>query len=233
MSVLNVFILFIIICVAVIWYLAKTKKPLLPNAFKRYCVGFYSIVLIVATLLVYILPDTGLAQGTDNDQKQRLAAAQRVDYNLRALIKQEQSDGSNGVYRNLSQEFTLDAGVLTINPDNTDIEIWIERKTSADGKIEAKSYVTTHLVEGADFSSKIRPPELELDGNTLQVRSPERYTLKYYAVKSDLIFAQFRDSTPGVAFGGGSTFFGRQVLLLSVPAGMEVRSGYSNIVYVD
>ncbi|VFU13271.1 hypothetical protein SCFA_2100008 [anaerobic digester metagenome] len=49
-----------------------------------------------------------------------------------------------------------------------------ERKDRADGMVEIINYATRTIIEGFDFSGRVRPHQVALHGNVLQVTGQQR-----------------------------------------------------------
>lgn len=230
LSILSLILLVVILLGILL--MTKNKKPFVPNL-RNYFFLFYCAVLLLAALAVYALPDQDFIQRAKNNPDQAISEARQTEANLFEIAKQGNLDHTKGIYLNLSQDFIVGEDRLNLKLANgMESEVWIERKDSNDGKIEVRSYVTPHLVEHVDFSAKIRPPVISLEGNKLQIQPPARYTLDLKTFKDNFISAQFRGSSPAESFGN-TTVFGRQIIYLRIPAGMKVSSNQPYIIYLD
>ena len=117
----------------------KNKKPLVPNL-RNYIFLFYCALLLLSALTVYALPEQDFLQRAANNTDQAISEARQTEADLLEIAKQGNLDRTEGIYLNLSQDFSTGEKRLNLQlADGMESEVWIERKDSYDGKIEVRS----------------------------------------------------------------------------------------------
>ncbi|HHV64580.1 MAG TPA: hypothetical protein GXX46_05850 [Peptococcaceae bacterium] len=229
MSILLPFSIIIILAILAFWgyrVKSKGKKPLLPRTAQRSLFPIYCLLLFLASVVVYALPDESFVHPPAGNIKEISAEIYQLAGRIWPVNTPNQA-----IYENLSESYPLTAKELklVVAGDYQDM-IWIERQEANQGQIQVKSYVTSYLVEDYDITSQIKPPVLTWEDNTLLIKSPPKYTLKFVSFKNNFLTSQFKNPAGSKI---GRTYFGKEAIHLVVPSETEVLTDYRNIVYLN
>lgn len=224
----------VIIFIGVYLFVPKAKKPFLINLIVfKYTFAVYCALLFLATLLVYALPEKDFVQQMQSDKTELTSDAYYFAHRLWDISGQDDPDSSKKLYQNFSEDYTLTGNLIKLDiADDFNGMVWIEQKDFKDGILEARNYLTPYLIESFDFSSQIRPPEINLNGDILQIKPSGRYSLDFKVFKDNFLTSQFRGSSPGSSFGSNMVS-GNEAVHLYIPQGMEVSTSYGNIIYLN
>ena len=111
-----------------------------------------------------------------------------------------------------------------------------ERKDRADGMVEIVNYATRTIIEGFDFSGRVRPHQVALHGNVLQVTGPQRLEVVLGMFSREFAAAQILGKDTAMLDGARSTHNrtvpGSQLLYLRIPADVELQADIP-IAYVE
>lgn len=110
--------------------------------------------------------------------------------------------------------------IAVINEDFLSASIFVERKTTNDGKIEALHFQTGSGLNEMTLSDLMQPLKINIDKNTLILENPEKLKLE---------FSQFQQAFPINQFTGKGVFSdtnnfydGTSILYLKVPKDLEL-----------
>ncbi|MHC0039485.1 hypothetical protein [Pseudoneobacillus sp. C159] len=73
--------------------------------------------------------------------------------------------------------------------------VFIDRKTSDDGKIDAYVYGSGLEVNGFDFSKRLNPIQFQLSDNTLFILPPDYQEINVALIKTEFTINQFKEKT--------------------------------------
>jgi hypothetical protein len=152
----------------------------------------FSAILLGSTIIFYLLPepkDTNLDFLTEHGEiaQAKLSYSNLVDS---ALAGDIEAAKDVTLLHQWSLEFSGDS--LDIPETNfTDPLIFVERKSTDDGKVEVLQYSSKIIFGGIDFSKKIKPLDVDLTGNILTITQPEPLDIAIAGFKKDFVVAQF------------------------------------------
>lgn len=185
----------------------------------------YILLLLVSPAIVGILPEGKFADAKMKTVSKKELFNQEDLYTLALEARPEQTEG---VFVLEQWEFPYDGSMINVveRPEHEySAAIIVERNDSADGKIEAVDYATKTIVEMIDFSERMKPHRVALDGNVLKVTAPERLDVELGKFSREFVVSQILgDAMPESDPFGHFTIHGSQLLYLRVPAGLEVQS---------
>ncbi|KON90026.1 hypothetical protein AF332_26575 [Sporosarcina globispora] len=105
--------------------------------------------------------------------------------------------------------------------NNDGSQILIERKAVNDDTIEAFIFGNGLIIDGYDFSRKLKPYHLELMDNTLTINLPHQQDINLLIAKADFPIRQFT----GESIINPSFSTGDQVVYLRIPNNLELIAG--------
>lgn len=95
----------------------------------------------------------------------------------------------------LVNEITYDYQNSTLKIERTNgygPQVFVERKDSNDGKIEAFIYTNRFFIDGLNFTDKLGEPfQSKLTQDTLTIQSPEQTNIKVSMIKNEFTINQF------------------------------------------
>ncbi|MBU8879951.1 hypothetical protein BGM26_13280 [Bacillus sp. FJAT-29790] len=98
------------------------------------------------------------------------------------------------------------------------LQVFVERKTSDDGKIEAYYYTGNLIINGMDFSDKLEPSRFQMNGNTFTIWPPEETHIKISMIKKEFTITQF-NGEPGI---GNMVSHAPSIAYLRIPKNLEL-----------
>lgn len=196
------FIIFVLLLGIIAYF--KVRKKRMSVKFTHFMLGIYGGVLILSMIFALIILDPEVAEQKESPVL-LYDVLGRGDFSAAEEFLTDEA------------EFSFSGDRLTVKADYYTI-IFVEKSSEAAGKIFADVYGAPLIVEGYNFSEKLLPPKIKLDGNNLTVSYPERQKINIVLVKSDFVVKQF--------FGKSSFLedlhFDSPVVYMKVPENIEI-----------
>lgn len=180
-------------------------------------VGYLSILLI-CTGLSPLLPKGEITyQKVDGNQLER-DSNELYEAAIKGNIETVDSEYIVKTRKFNYTEKQLNIAIL--NDDFLSASIFVERKTSNDGEIEALQYQTGSGINDLSISDLLQPLKINIDKNTLILENPEKLTLEFSQFQQAFPIKQF---TGKGDFGDSSHFInGTSILYLKIPKDLEL-----------
>lgn len=190
----------------------------------KWALGSYAVILVIALIAFQLIPDEGLNdyQYVDKETLERLRYEDMYN-DLYNIAREGRLAETEGVQMN--QEWTFEfAGeqLEVVDVDGRGIWVMAERRDTDDNKIQVIEYNARSIMSGIDFTDKIKPYDLTLQGNKLLVERPEEYRIEFITFRNDFIVSQFTDDGRNNATNSSRSFMGPRILMLSIPANLEL-----------
>ena len=99
-----------------------------------------------------------------------------------SAAKEGRLDQIESAYKNKEWSFEYTEEWLkieTVDRENFDVQIVVKNKDIDDNIIEATSYIGRSIVNGIEYTDKVKPPEVILEGNQLKIIKPGRLELNW------------------------------------------------------
>jgi hypothetical protein len=185
----------------------------------------YVIILIFSVILMYILP-------TNQFTASKKYSPHFFDKYSDA-IAEGNLDKIKSMHKQKVWSYNVNFKKLAFNKTSywSNQTIFVKRKSQNDGKIKIVSYAFIYsLLRNnyyVDYTSKAKPPTLQLKANTLHLAAPSSYNVKLSYFSNELSINQFmKEDERGIGFGGYN------VLVLYVPKNMQITDDKNVIRYV-
>lgn len=161
----------------------------------RWIFGGYIAILLVSLAVINILPEGDfLKEETAKQNDQWMTDREYQDfYNAAGEGRLDQIKSAHK-NKEWSFEYTgeqLNIVTVTEQRENFDIRVVVKNKDIDDNIIEAASYVGKSIMNGIEYTDKIKPPEVVLEGNQLNIIKPGRLEIKLAGFYRDLTIRQF------------------------------------------
>jgi hypothetical protein len=245
------FVIPLLIILFLVILLVKRSSFSLRHNIQFWLTAGYILLLFVSPVLLQMLPVENLA-----DMKMKTVSEKDLvnHGDLFGKAFEGRPEQSEGAFVLKQWEFPFSGSLINVvmlpkhEQHEEDVNIVAERKDRADGKIEAVSYATKTIVELFDFSERMMPHRITLDGNVLKVEAPECLKVELGMFSREFVVSQILGesevSTPEHQSTGGSpviipgpgldsgnmsehdsrTTPGEQLLYLRIPADVDVQS---------
>lgn len=223
--------IFIIIALSITGY--KAKGPLFSSKLSKWLIVVYSAVLVISGIILYVLPYKSTAIQLENKTGFSIYADE-IANGFANIIKSGKLESYKGIYKNQSYKFNYNGneiGFSVLGEKGGHYDLWIERKNTDDGVIEADSYVTKVGIYNEDITKKLQPPTIKLTGNTLSIFPGETYKTNYIGFNDDFTSAQF--SHGAVDRFGSLAIFTREIIHLRIPGNVSVNEKYMGALNVN
>lgn len=189
--------------------------------------GIYFVLLLLLVPLSALLPQDDFVQSSKDGDKELLITQAPRDWSVDSRKYHIPLDGrfeeQSGLYKNSSQTFPADSNSITLESTaNTGYQpIYIERKDSADGKIEVSSYVAPHYADSIDFTRIVSPPRISLEKGILTIEAPSQQSLQFKSLSNSFTVNQFMQKDQNIREGNSSVFGGKAVYI-RIPKNLEI-----------
>lgn len=212
---------------------------LLGTFFSMYKVGKkYMTLKVTHTLLVIYLTILVLATAfvpffTDNINSKELVEQEEMDQALSNIYR----DLYEGNFMNIDPKYLVKVNNfedykgkslhITTNSDALP-QILVER-SSAETNISVFMYMNGLIIDGFDFTDKLKPYQMDLQGNTLSIIAPNQH-IRISATRSAFPVRQFTGETMTNHFFSS----GGQFIYLRVPKDIELEADdHLYLEYID
>lgn len=179
----------------------------------------YVAILAICLVLNIVYPGKGAADLKPANDKEfdrisselyESASSGRIDKVDRSLLQQE--------WTFEYQEPQLDFQVNELETLN--ISVFVERKATNDGKIEAGFYRNSFIMNDTEIRDMVEPPRLKQEDEQLIFAKPINNKLKFSQFGSVFPVKQFTGES---TFGHGSSFSGGpNILYLKIPKSLKL-----------
>lgn len=207
-------IVFFLLIIGVIYFMFKAGTKWRMVKVTHWLLFTYVAILLLAMVLVPFVSDK--AQSLEGVQKVNEEGAMAETYTKLRNGEIDQINPKNLVGEN---HFDYQNQTLRIESSNENTpQIFVERKTTEDGGIDAFVYSTGFLIDGYDFSDKLKSYILELADDTLTLHSPGQQNIDISITNAPFPVRQFTsESSLHSSFSGGD-----QIIYLRIPKDVEV-----------
>lgn len=211
----------LLILVLVILFVVKSGCFSLQNKIQFWLIAGYILLLLASPVVIQMLPKENFA---DERIKKVSEKDLYVQADLYTIAQGASPEQIKGVFVLEQWEFPYNGSMLNVVVRplyEYDAVIVVERKDSADGKIEAVNYASKPIVELLDLSEIMKPHKVALDGNVLKVTAPEFLQIELGVFRNEFVISQILGDTE---LESAPWRHGSQLIYLRVPADVEVQS---------
>ncbi|RRN72884.1 hypothetical protein EI200_06835 [Peribacillus simplex] len=175
----------------------------------------YIGVLLLGTAFVPFIIDDSMSQ----KGMEKVVDTDRELSDLYSNLNKGEIDQVDAKYlmkeRNFSDYQNKTIKVKSSNGDGS--QILVERKTNNDDTIEAFIFGNGLIIDGYDFSRKLKPYHLELKDDTLTINLPQQQDINLIITKADFPIRQFTGESII-----NPSFSTDQVVYLRIPNNLEL-----------
>ncbi|MGE1162716.1 hypothetical protein ACQJ0Y_05315 [Peribacillus simplex] len=175
---------------------------------------YISVLLLGTAFVPFIIDDSMSQKGMD-----KVVDTDRELSDLYSNLNKGEIDQVDAEYlmkeRNFSNYRNQTIRVKSSNGDGS--QIFVERKTNNDDTIEAFIFGNGLIIDGYDFSRKLKPYHLELMDDTLTINLPQQQDINLIITKADFPIRQFTGESIL-----NPSFSTDQVVYLLIPNNLEL-----------
>ncbi|MGG3495570.1 hypothetical protein ABES08_07125 [Peribacillus simplex] len=175
---------------------------------------YISVLLLGTAFVPFIIDDSMSQKGMD-----KVVDTDRELSDLYSNLNKGEIDQVDAEYlmkeRNFSNYQNQTIRVKSSNGDGS--QIFVERKTNNDDTIEAFIFGNGLIIDGYDFSRKLKPYHLELMDDTLTINLPQQQDINLIITKADFPIRQFTGESIL-----NPSFSTDQVVYLRIPNNLEL-----------
>ncbi|MEG0772818.1 hypothetical protein [Clostridium sp.] len=187
------------------------------NKYIKLIIIAYIAINILGVIVYYALPKVSFAQAKPGVKlEQSLNMEEEIMNNPRVLEEKILEDK----YNIKNYNFNYEGKDLEILFEKEEQQIFIDRKTVDDNKIEIYWYSGPMLVNGIDFAYMVKGPDIELNDNNLNIRF-EKQSYSFTQFSKDLGMNQFYSNKDDENKGINGRF-GSSVIYIKIPQNLKV-----------
>lgn len=204
----------------------RMKKQYLPSKKLIWVLCGYVAVLLISTAVYLLIPTMQSTQDHSRPSDTIYNKIMSGDYSSidpKLIALKQEKDYSKKELRIGLGHFVFD--------DSESESVFIERKATNDGKIEAYLYQPTYIINGVDVTRKLPSLQLEWSDGTLIIIQPEKVKLKFALPAKELIGSQFS----GDGDLGHDTYMVSQdqTLFLRIPKDLKVINKVKGAIQIE
>lgn len=224
----------LIILFLVVLLVARQGGAFLQHKRQLWILGGYLLIQFFALVLMQVLPEINYM---DTVSEEEFARQENAGFDLIPMALMGKPEQLDGVFVKEQWEFLYGGNLLSVVfPQNVHINMIVERKETADGRIEVTCYATKTIVELIDFSGEVKTPGVSLENSVLSITMPGYQQLTVSAFSKEFVVNQV-SGKPEPIFERlddpfARTTMGSQLLYLRIPANLEIKSSVP-IGFVD
>ena len=196
----------------------------------KWILGGYIAILLISFIAVHMLPkgDFLKEKVTEQNGEKGIDREYQDFYNA---AEEGRLDQIESAHKNKEWSFEYIGGqleIVTVDRENFNIRVIVKNKDIYDNMIEAVSYTGKSIMNGIEYTDKVKSPEITLEGNRLKIAKPESVRIELARFDRDFTIKQF---FPG---GGNNNYMGSvnishigpPVLYIQVPKNVQVEGYY-------
>ena len=190
----------------------------------------YIAILLVSFVFVHMLSKDEFLQGEIAGQNDTGVTGQEYQ-EFHNAAEEGRLDQVENAYKNKEWSFEYTGEQLEIVPADKgfNIRVIVKNKDIDDGIIDAASFTGRSIINGIDYTDKIKPPEVTLEGSQLKITKSESLRIELARFDRDFTVKQFlpggrinnnHRSSMSISHGGAP------VLYIQVPKSVRVDGDY-------
>lgn len=159
----------------------------------KWIFGSYIAILLISLVGIHMIPNGNFLKERATEQNGEWMI-DREYQDFYSAAKEGRLDQIESAYKNKEWSFEYTEEWLkieTVDRENFDVQIVVKNKDIDDNIIEATSYIGRSIVNGIEYTDKVKPPEVILEGNQLKIIKPGRLEIKLAEFDRDLTIRQF------------------------------------------
>lgn len=190
------------------------------------------LLIIYIGLLLLLMAIVPFLSGdeTIRREKFREVDSEQPGSNLLGALSKGEIGQIDSKYLVMEKNFDYDNPVLTILSNRDwDPTIYVERKTSDDGKIEAFVYSSGLIIDGYDFTEHLIPINFGLEEETLTIYHPGQQDINISMVKNEFTVNQFKEQKEN-----SDKYFGHEekAIYLRIPKSLKLSKVPNDLIFV-
>ena len=196
----------------------------------QWILGGYIAILLVSFIFVHMLPKDGFLEEELVKQNDPWITGQEYQ-EFHNAAEEGRLDQVENAYKNREWSFEYTGEQLEIVPADKgfNIRVIVKNKDIDDGIIDAASFTGRSIINGIDYTDKIKPPEVTLEGSQLKITKSESLRIELARFDRDFTVKQFlpggrinnnHRSSMSISHGG------TPVLYIQVPRSVQVDGDY-------
>ncbi len=218
----------LLVLVGLITYIKRKGEKVYHKKLRWILVGYIAI-LLVSFIFVHMLPKDDFLGGeivwqnglSVNDQEREFQ--EFYDAAREGRLDQLESAYMQGQWNFEYNGEQLE--IVAVDKEEPNAWVIVKNKNIDDGLIEVTGYTGRSIINGIDYTDKIKPPEVVLEGNQLKIANPEITEIELARFDREFTIKQFLPGgrsnnayrSSGVYIHGGSP-----VLYIQIPKNVQV-----------
>jgi hypothetical protein len=187
------------------------------NKYIRLIVIAYIAINILGVIVYFAMPKASFVQAKAGvDLNQINTIREEVQSNPQILVDMSLEDK----YNIKSFSFNYEGKALEVPFVKQYHQIFIDRKTSDDSKVEVYWYSGPITVNGIDFTSVLKEPNIKLESNRLSIEyEKQRYSFTLFS--KDPVSSQFYEKKDN-ASNNRVSGFGHGIIYIKIPKNLKI-----------
>ncbi|MFD2442462.1 hypothetical protein ACFSO7_00380 [Bacillus sp. CGMCC 1.16607] len=216
----TILLLVLLVSIPAIFLFFRARIKFVTVKVTHWILFIYVGLLMLSVVVAPLLPGTVLSHDRIREENQYPI------YDFLLEGKLDEIDSKSIVQK---QGFEYENKVLTITLNKeAGTNIFVERKTTDDGKIDAFVLSEGLLVNDLDFTDKVLPIQFSLTDQTLAIHYPKQQKIDITLINREFVIKQFKgESIRNDRVSG----FGEQKIYLRIPKNLKLNE-MNNIHYV-
>ena len=197
---------------------------------KKWIVGMYCFILIASALLLFFLPTKNLQSSETTNQLSCYNNYELLS-KLSKLNFLDYLDNTDLTSTNGSWQFQYTGELINLEFSGT-YNVFVQYKDTNDGTVDVTNHIAHSYLNSVDVSAFIKPPTVELSGESLVLNCAPAYQMNLAEYSYDFTLKQFIGEN---VFDGeyDYTFIGGNVLLIRIPRGIKLYYKNLNLAYIN
>ncbi len=226
-------ILIILVPIGFIMRIISKNSPSISMNTKKIFAMIYIIVLCVALLIFYLIPNKNFIPSDYSQEKSDYNNVENGVDGFKQLVIDGKLSFSKEFIKQGSNNFQIKGQFLRIQ-GGTDVneKIWVERKKEDDGKIQVTNYAVKSIFHGIDITNKFLPLISHFKDDTLTIDKVVDKEINISAFDYDFTVNQFiKDKNNQSSFV--VPYHYTRIILIKIPKNAQIDLNKSNVQMIN
>ncbi len=196
----------------------------------KWILGGYIAILFISFIVVHMLPKGNFL----NEKAMEQNGEREISWGYQdfySAAEEGRLDQIESAHKNKEWSFEYigeQLEIVIVDRENFNIRVIVKNKDIYDNMIEAASYTGRSIMNGIEYTDKVKPPEVTLEGNQLKIAKPESSMIELARFDRDLTVKQFFPGGDNNNYMGSVNIshIGPPVLYIQVPKNVQVEGYY-------
>lgn len=223
------FIVFFLLLISLIIFIKYISGKMHHKKLK-WILGGYIAILLISFIVVHVLPKGDFL----NEKAVEQNGEREIDREYQdfySAAEEGRLDQIESAHKNKEWNFEYieeQLEIVIVDRENFNIRVIVKNKDIYDNMIEVASYTGRSIMNGIEYTDKVKPPEVTLEGNRLKIANPESLKIELARFDRDLTAKQFFPEGDNNNYMGSVNIFhvGPPVLYIQVPKNVQVEGYY-------